>query len=83
MVHGAAGKLLKRELAEAPYGEPAQCMRARGYASKLHQIVADVSSARDAAMARGEPPPKTLVLAHRFAGYVHGHGHPYAGASRR
>ena len=60
VVHGASGKLLKREVAEVSYGSAEQMQRARGYASKLLRIVEDVAAG---------PPLKTLVIVHRYAGY--------------
>ena len=60
VLHGAPGKLLKREVAEVSYGSTEQVQRARGYASKLLRIVEDVAAG---------PPLKTLVIVHRYAGY--------------
>jgi hypothetical protein len=57
VVHGASGKLLKREVSAVEYGEPEQIARARGYASKLLRIVEDVANARE--------PTKTLIIVHR------------------
>jgi hypothetical protein len=59
-VFGAPAKLLKRDLGLAEYGSSEQLRRARGYASKLHQIVEDVA---------GAPALKTLVIVHAYAHY--------------
>ena len=45
VVHGGEGKLLKREMAAVPYAAAEQRRRARGYASKLLQIVEDIAKA--------------------------------------
>ena len=69
IIHGSHGKLLKREVSQVEYGSNEQLMRARGYASKLFQIVEDVVSADSACKEAGLPNKKTLVICHRYAGY--------------
>ena len=72
-VFGAAGRLLKRDMPEVEHSDPVQKLRARGYASKLHQIVEDVCAA--------PADRKTLVIIHRCAARPPAYHHKLAALS--